>query len=198
MANGPAISASADDLVIRARGCREAFAALFDEYYPRILSYCCARLSSRAAAEDATGEAFLQIARHLPRFPGSTEGDFRRWAFRIAGNAVNQQRRHDSTRRETELVDVTASDAAIDDVDRRLDWPQVCAAMRLLDERNQAIVALRFFGQLDHEEIADVLELTPGAVRTALSRALSQLRTELGSDVTAAASAPRGPNRSSP
>jgi RNA polymerase sigma-70 factor (ECF subfamily) len=197
MANGPHLSANGDDLVIRARSSRDAFAGLFDEYYPRILRYCCARLASRAAAEDATSETFLQIARHLPTFPGSTDGDFRRWAFRIAGNAVNQQLRRHQKRRETDAIDVGTIDCATDEVDRRLDWPRVSAAMRRLDDRDQALIALRFFAQLAHEDIADVLELTTSAVRTALSRALTQLRTQLGSEDFVEASWPRPWNRSS-
>ena len=86
MTSPPPAMRSEDDLVIRARTCREALARLYGEYYPRILRYCCARLSDRSAAEDATSETFLQIARHIPTFSGTTDVDFRRWAFHIAAN----------------------------------------------------------------------------------------------------------------
>ena len=57
-----------------------------------------------------------------------------------------------------------------------LDWPAVYQALLELDERERTIVTLRFFGGCSHEEIADVVHATPGAVRTALSRTLSRLR----------------------
>ena len=45
-----------------------------------------------------------------------------------------------------------------------------------LDERDQTIVSLRFFADCSYQEIADVVDTTAGAVRTALSRALGRLR----------------------
>ena len=57
-----------------------------------------------------------------------------------------------------------------------LDWPAVYQALLEFDERDQAIVMLRFFADCSHEEIAAVVNATPGAVRTALSRTLSRLR----------------------
>jgi DNA-directed RNA polymerase specialized sigma24 family protein len=45
-----------------------------------------------------------------------------------------------------------------------------------LDERERTIVMLRFFSDCSHEEIASVVDATPGAVRTALSRTLAGLR----------------------
>ena len=48
-----------------------------------------------------------------------------------------------------------------------LDWPAVYQALMELEERDQTIVTLRFFADLSHEEIGDVVQATPAAVRTA-------------------------------
>ena len=64
-----------------------------------------------------------------------------------------------------------------------LDWPAVYQALMELEEREQTIVSLRFFADLSHEEIGDVVQATPAAVRTALSRALSRLRERFGTRV---------------
>jgi RNA polymerase sigma-70 factor (ECF subfamily) len=50
-----------------------------------------------------------------------------------------------------------------------------------LDEREQTIVALRFFAGCSYEEIADVVGISSGAARTALSRALALVREKLSS-----------------
>ena len=57
-----------------------------------------------------------------------------------------------------------------------LDWPAVYRALLELDEREQTILSLRFFAGLTHEEIAEVVGSTSGAVRTSLSRTLARLR----------------------
>lgn len=180
-----------DELVCQARTDREAFGLLFDRYYPRVLSYCLRRLGDRPAAEDVTSEVFLSVAGHMRAFGGRTETDFRRWLFRIATNAVRAHLRQTLRRRaiwqkaaesgqlgssiadEGDAVGASAADASA------ADWNEVAAAIASLDERQQTIVALRFFAGLSHDEIAGVVDSTPGAVRTALSRALARLREQL-------------------
>jgi RNA polymerase sigma-70 factor (ECF subfamily) len=172
-----------EGLVARMRTDRTAFAALYDRYYPRIVKYCVRRLFDRAAAEDVASEVFLKVASNVRTFPGKTESDFRRWLFRIATNAVNAHFR--GTLRRRELLEQAARSGnwgrdgefhASPVEQQLLDWPAVYQALMELEEREQTIVTLRFFADLSHEEIADVVQSSPGAVRTALSRALARLR----------------------
>jgi RNA polymerase sigma-70 factor, ECF subfamily len=172
-----------DDFVLRARSDRAAFAVLFDRYYPRVLKYCLRRMGDRAAAEDVASEVFLSVASHIRGFAGRTETDFRRWLFRIATNAVVAQRRQ-AGRRQAILKTAAGQGRFGGDVEERsapadheiLDWPTIHAAIQELDDREQTIVTLRFFAGLSHEEIAGIVDSTAGAVRTALSRTLTQLR----------------------
>jgi RNA polymerase sigma-70 factor (ECF subfamily) len=179
-------STSEDDLVVRAKTDRAAFGCLFDCYYPQVLRYCLRRLSERATAEDVTSEVFLNVASHLRDFPGERGTDFRRWLFRIATNSIHAHLRQTNRRRALlqtaarggRLGGSVEGSSAVANSDA-LDWPTVRVALLELDEREQAIVTLRFFADLSHEEIAGVLDSTPGAVRTALSRALARLRKKL-------------------
>jgi len=186
--SGPA--ATNDGWVARVRTDRAAFAALYDCYYPRIVKYCVRRLFDRSIAEDVASEVFLKVASNVRTFPGTTESDFRPWLFRIASNAVSAHLR--GTLRRRELLEQAArngrlgrdgpSDRAAADREM-LDWPTVHQALMELEEREQTIVSLRFFADLSHEEIGDVVQATPAAVRTALSRALSRLRERFGTRV---------------
>src|SRR3990172_4721813 len=178
-----------DGLAARVGSDRTAFAALYDRFYPRVLKYCVRRLFNRETAEDVTSEVFLNVAAHVREFAGQTETDFRRWLFRIAANAVNAQLR--KTLRRRELWEHDARHAILDrdgvhrsnpDDQAGLDWPEVHQALLQLDERDQAIISLRFFAELSHEEIAEVVQATPGAVRTALSRVLQRLREKFAPD----------------
>ncbi len=164
---------------------RAAFATLYDRYYPRVVKYCTRRLFDRNAAEDVASEVFLKVASNVRSFPGKTESDFRRWLFRIATNAVNAHLR--SAWRRRRLLELAASsgklarndDASASPLEPFRDWAAVYQALMALVERDQTLVTLRFFAELSHEEIADILQMTPGAVRTALCRALSRLRERL-------------------
>ncbi len=172
-----------DDLVVRAKTDRAAFSLLYERYYPRVARYCLRRVFDRAAAEDVLSNVFLDVAVHLSRFSGRTDTDFCRWLFRIATNAVNAHLRQ--SRRRHELWEAAARSGRWDHnanpraslvEEDTLDWPAVYQALMELDERERTIVTLRFFGDCSHEEIAHVVDATPGAVRTALSRTLTRLR----------------------
>jgi RNA polymerase sigma-70 factor (ECF subfamily) len=186
----PAATADSTDLVVRARTSRTAFGELCTLYYPRIYRYCLRRLFHREGAEDVTAEAFLSIARSIATFPGTTHDDFLRWAHTIATNEANAYlRKH--KRRATLLVEAAergavhvagaASRAAtpaktLDE----LDWPAVYEALQRLSPRDQSLIVLRFFECLSHRDVARVLNMQPGAVRTAESRALQKMRLDLG------------------
>lgn len=179
-----------DDLVVRARTDRAAFGLLFDRYYPRVLRYCRRRLFDLSVAEDATSEVFLNIAGHYFKFPGQTETDFRCWLFRIATNAVHAQLRQ-SLRRQ-ELWEAAARSGRLDrdstshdpsSLESLHDWPAVYRAILDLNDREQSIVMLRFFADLSHEEIANIVGATPAAVRTSLSRTLAKLREQFAPSV---------------
>ncbi len=172
-----------DELVVRARTDRAAFSLLYDRYYPHVVRYCLRRLFDRTLAEDVTSAVFMQVCSHLRDFTGTTDTDFRSWLFRIATNAVNAHLRQ--SRRRQKLWEAAARSRHGDHLGRSLpspaehdilDWPTVYQALLEFDERDQAIVTLRFFAGCTHEEIAAVVNSTPSAVRTALSRTLSRLR----------------------
>ncbi len=176
-------STEADDLVVRARTDRAAFGLLYERYYPQVAKYCLRRLLVRSVAEDVLSDVFLQVASHLPTFSGRTDTDFRRWLFRIATNAINAHLRQ-SRRRQEKWVEAARSghlnsngdSRSVSAEDDTRNWPAVYQALMELDERDRTIVMLRFFAHCSHEEIATVVNATPGAVRTALSRILARLR----------------------
>ncbi len=187
------------DLVVRAKTDRAAFGVLYDQFQPLVARYCLRRLFDRTVAEDVVADVFLTVAANLRSFPGRTESDFRCWLFRIATNAVNAHLRQ--TRRRRELLEAAARSRHLAQAESHsaaateweaLDWSAVYQALLALDERDQTIVMLRFFAGSSYEEIADVVDSTPGAVRTALSRTLARLRAEFTADNPAPESRVKG------
>ena len=160
---------SAADLVRRAQSDREAFGQLYDAHYPAVFRYCHRRLFVRAVAEDVTSEVFLSVASKMPQFDGATDEDFRRWVFRIATNEVNAYVRQtkrcaaplEAAARSGALAAAASSQPWPSDIET-LDWPALYQAILGLTLRDQAIVVLRFYEQMSHEQIAGVLNESPG------------------------------------
>ena len=59
----------------------------------------------------------------------------------------------------------------------------VVAALNRLDAVDRLVIALRHFEQLSEQEMADVLDVPPGTVKSRLSRAMAKLRTGLAVEV---------------
>ena len=173
-----------DELVVRARSEREAFGKLYDHIYPPIFRYCIRRTGDRSLAEDITSTVFVSVANKIATFPGDTYLDFRRWVFVIATNEMNANYRR-STRRQALLIEAAESGrlnttTEDDSSSFSFEMDAVQAAIMRLDERDQAIITLRFFSELPYEDIGHILKISSGAARTAASRALDKIRTDVG------------------
>jgi RNA polymerase sigma-70 factor, ECF subfamily len=174
------------NIVARARTDRDAFGRLYDLYYPRIFRHCLRRLFVRSVAEDVTSAVFLRVAGRMSGFRGATHDDFVRWVLAIATNEINAHLRQ--SRRRSRLLEEAARGKAIHFAGSSagavglaaFDWPRVYEVLLTLKPHEQSIVTLRFFESMSHEQIAGILGMRAGAVRTALTRALGKLRRELG------------------
>jgi RNA polymerase sigma-70 factor (ECF subfamily) len=174
--------ANTDDLVVRARTEAEALGQLYDLYYDRILRFSLCRVFNRQTAEDITSLVFLAVARRIPDFKGRTQVEFRSWLYRIAANHTNSYIR--KTSRHKRLLDEAARSMRIKvagetDETPEPDWPMLHAAISKLKPKQQTIVTLRFFENMDFEEIGEIVNAQPGAVRVALSRGLKKLKSHL-------------------
>jgi RNA polymerase sigma-70 factor (ECF subfamily) len=174
------------DLVVCARTDRDTLGRLYDTYYPRIFRHCLRRLFLRSVAEDITSDVFLAVAGQMRDFAGTSHDDFVRWVHAIATNLINAYL--EQSQRRARLLEEAARQKAVHVVDEsaspvnvsELDWPHVYETLLKLEPREQSIITLRFFEDMSHDQIAGILDMRPGAVRTALTRALEKLRRELG------------------
>ena len=167
-----------DDLVLRARTDADALGRLYDSYYEPIFRFCLCRVFHRETAEDVTSTVFLNVARGISSFEGRTEPDFRNWLYRIAANHANAHVRKTSRRKQllTEAAgSIVASRTESTGDPPQFDWPMLYAAILTLKPKHQTIIILRFFENMEFEEIAKIVKARPVAVRVALHRALKKL-----------------------
>jgi RNA polymerase sigma-70 factor, ECF subfamily len=172
---------------------REGDAAAFEElvgrYQNRLVSLLAHLTGSRDRAEDLAQEVFLRVYRARGRYePGSK---FATWLFTIAHNVAANSQRGMSRRREVQLtagpnesgvnvIDKTALAASGLMPTRQLDKAELSEVVKLsiatLPDRQRMAVLLNKFEHLGYEEIAEVMQLTPSAVKSLLTRARTNLR----------------------
>jgi RNA polymerase sigma-70 factor, ECF subfamily len=145
-----------------------AYVQLVERYRAPLIGYIYGLSGRREDAEELAQEAFCRVWEKLPtlRQQASLVG----WLYRIAHNlAVSAARRP----RLASLAHDPASPVKTQDAEPYL---AVHRAVAELPEPQRIIVALRHFTGLSHEQIAGVLSIPEGTVRSRLSRAYDRLR----------------------
>ncbi len=179
------------ELVRAARGGDEdAFETLVRAHEKRIYSLCYRLCGNADDAADAAQEAFVSAWRALPFF--REESNFATWLYRLATNAsidlLRREKRHraplslDDEEQSVDAVDETASPHAL--YEKKELREAVLRAMESLSEEYRRILILRELQQLSYQEIAEILDLDLGTVKTRIHRARKNLRNALVSSGT--------------
>lgn len=168
----------------------EAFEELMLRYQNRVVSLLGHLTGRRDLADDLAQDVFLRIYRARKRYiPGSK---FSTWLFTIAHNVASNAQRTLSRRREVDIsandpnnsgpvtIDAAAVAASSLMPTRQLDKLElrdvVNMAVATLNDRQREAVLLNKFEHMSYEEIAEVMQLTPSAVKSLLTRARTKLR----------------------
>jgi RNA polymerase sigma-70 factor (ECF subfamily) len=153
-----------------------ALKALYDGYYDRIYAYCVHRLFCRTAAEDVTSQIFLSAARGFKAVAGQEFETHVRWLYGIAANQCNSYIRQHLTRRKIFEKFQAEQSHHQKDIDLQPDWTAVYGAIAQLKPIEQTVITLRFFENMDYDQIAAIINKRQSSVRVVLHRALKKLQ----------------------
>jgi RNA polymerase sigma-70 factor, ECF subfamily len=164
-------------------GDRSALESLLRAHQPQVFAVCRRITGHDADAFDATQEALIAIVRGLPRFDGRSR--FSTWVFRVATNACLDEVRRRNRRPLPGLPDDpgtgpqhTSDGPLLDEtVAERM---VVDSALAGLPPGFRAAVVLRDVCGLDYAEIADILDIPPGTVRSRIARGRAEVAKALG------------------
>jgi RNA polymerase sigma-70 factor (ECF subfamily) len=150
----------------------------------RVYAYVAYRIGDGVEAEDVTSDTFERALRYRKSFDPS-RGEPISWLLGIARRCID-----DAYNRRLELVEEPPEPEAPGDLEAdtagRL---RLAAAISVLSEREQDLVALRYGADLTARQIGELLELQTNAVEVALHRALGRLRAALEDAGSSAAEA---------
>ncbi len=162
-----------------AGGDEDALRAAYELYGALVYTYCLQSLDE-SRAKDVAQEVFISALRNRGQY-NPQKGTLAGWLIAITKNRIidniRAEQRHEKRRAEADFEEV-AVEAQVDKAGDRM---MVAEALRCLPDRPRRVIALHYFDDLTHSQIADRLSVPIGTVKSDLRRGLLQIRRQLES-----------------
>ena len=192
----PPLSGLADPAVVELarKGSEAAYRELLTRYERPVFSLIFRMVRDREMAEDLAQETFIKVLNNLDRY--SPEFKFSSWLFKIANNLTIdhlRRRRVDTisiegspdavtaeSARATSISVVSGNESPLEELESRELGTAIERAIGKLRPEYRACIMLRHVEDKSYEEIAEIVKLPLGTVKTYIHRARHELRTALG------------------
>jgi len=164
------------------RGNQDAFALLVQRHQRRVFNMSVRMLQDPEEANEATQEAFLAAWRGLPTFRG--EAQFSSWLYRISYNCcfrVLEARKQEQTLQVTLQAEQTLpqhsnEQQAMENIEQQERRVLVREQLEQLPAKYRIVLILRHLQDRTYEEMADILTMPIGTIKTHLFRARNLLK----------------------
>jgi RNA polymerase sigma-70 factor (ECF subfamily) len=178
-------------------GDQSAFDEMVARYWDRIYGMVNQLLRNSQDAEEVTQDAFIRAHRGLVNFRGDSA--FSTWLYQIATNLARNRywywwrRKRDKSVSFDAPVSADNATTLADLIPAELETPdditvtqefvdRIAQGMEKLNAKHREILTLRNIKNLSYEEIADILQISVGTVKSRIARARESLRAKLGED----------------
>ena len=179
-----ATSAASQLLIGVTCGNADAFAELYDLAAGTVYGVVRKVLRDPGLSEEVAQEVFLEVWRTAPRFDPE-RGSALTWILTIAHHrAVDRLRSEASSRARLERAERSNShdtvDVVAEEVELRAEHEEIRKALTKLTDLQREALMLAYFGGHTHREVADLLDVPLGTVKTRLRDGLLRLRKQMG------------------
>ncbi len=172
-----------DQLRQAGRGDQAAFGRLYDELSPLVHGVVLKVVRDPAQSDEVTQEVFVELWRLAARYD-SSKGSVKSWAATVAHRRAIDRVRSEQASRERNSRDVSglmpAHDAVADEVETTFEQARVRRALEELTSLQREAVELAYFGGHTYREVAQLLGVAEGTVKTRIRDGMIRLRDELG------------------
>lgn len=158
----------------------KSFAAIYDEYAPKIYKFCYFRVSSKEEAEDLASQVFIRAWDHMAS--GKAVTNVQAFLYRIANNLVIDYYRKNKNKREVS-IDNTDDPVEVADplnmeelIDQQRGIADLHKTLEQLPDSYREVITLRYISDLTIPEIASVMGTSENNISVRLHRAVEKLK----------------------
>ncbi|MFD1714578.1 ECF RNA polymerase sigma factor SigK [Amnibacterium flavum] len=179
-----AIASKEDLLAMVAAGDKAAFSELYDQIAPRVFGLVRRLLIDEAQSEEVTQEIFLEIWQTAAKYAPS-KGSAMTWIFTMSHRRAVDRIRSSQSGRDRDLKigmrDYEREfDQVAENVEISIENERVKAAMQQLTELQRQAISLAYYEGYSHSEVAGILQIPIGTVKTRLRDGMIRLRDAMG------------------
>jgi len=173
------IDKNAADLQDAGRGDQQAFGRFYDQMAPVVHGVVLRIVRNPALAEEVTQEVFVELWRLAPRYDRG-KGSPRAWSATIAHRRAVDRVRSEQSAHDRDQLDARHQprphDSVTEEVVTRLDHERVVAALSHLTQTQREAVTLAYYGGHTYRDVALLLDVPEGTVKTRIRDGLIKLR----------------------
>jgi len=155
----------------------DKMALLFQRYHRPLYGFLYHMTGQREVSEDMVQNIFYRMLRSRHTFTGN--GEFKTWMYHLARNVIKDHwKKGGASRPITEWEDRIADGALVDEqLEKKLELEILQNRIAGLSPESREVLILSRYQDLKYAEIAEVLDISVGAVKVRIHRAINQLKT---------------------
>ena len=152
---------------------------LFRRYHRPLFGFLFQMTSQREASEDMVQNVFYRMLRSRHTFTGN--GEFKTWMYHLARNVLKDHSRKNAKSAAhydiSEFAErIGGGIRANEAIEKNQEWNILQNALSRLNEENREVLVLSRFQGMKYHEIATIMNITEGAVKVRIHRAMTQLK----------------------
>lgn len=152
---------------------------LYERHYRQLFGYLFKMTKQKEASEDLVQNVFFRLLKYRKNFNG--DGVFRAWMYHVARNVLHDH--YQKAKRIPSNVDLHVFEGRMEEdilADEQIEKKQavetLIKAMEQLSAENRELLILCRYQDLKHQEIARILNISEGAVKVRVHRAMNELK----------------------
>jgi RNA polymerase sigma factor (sigma-70 family) len=152
---------------------------LFERYHRALYNFLYQMTGQREGSEDMVQTVFYRMLKYRHTFTGS--GEFKTWMYHLSRNVIKDHlKKNRQTSREYDVTEweerIAAGTAADGPIQKKQELKLLQTAMAKLNQESREILILSRFQDLKYSEIAMIMDISEGAVKVRIHRAMNQLK----------------------
>lgn len=153
---------------------------LYERYYRPLFGYLFRMTRHRELSEDLVQNVFFRMLKYRESFMG--KGEFRAWMYHLARNVLNDHyKKNRNAPSHTDLHEfegrMEEGPTADAQIEKKQELKILEKAMKSISKEDRELLILCRYQELKYSEIAQILNITEGAVKVRVHRAMNELKT---------------------